>query len=569
MKRLLSAFSVVFALTVSSGAFAASDLDMARLAKELPADVFKNASEIPAKPHFLLGLEPKTDEWEAYLEMRKVFKTKDLFYGKNDSGIIDKSSPDYRAAGNTEISEVVTVEGKKINIFYTHHHLTSDGMFVFWSRTGPKNLAEFSPFYRKYEIQWGIGKLTDSQWRDVQRVMGFAQFEAVKNFLHEVIRSAVKKDVKDYAEINLTAGVLDSRAKLLDDPDYAKRLDDAVLGAGGLKVRDIIPVPLTRVEDFLPDLIIMGPKGIYGGFANWKTPESERIVFLDMLGLALRYVSSWPLAEHEFVHTNPYLQGTPLTFYFDVEMWAALTTDLDDDFTEFLFHPYLSVVRDMARTFFGYDFEEVKRRVWPTGALGADDIREKEFRANAAEVKKIRVELLKFVKDPKDGLMAQFYRDPYFWIAVNTKYCDTSAAWRILFALRYEPAGLYDPEKKDKDGNAISPVLQTKSWLMKEEESGRIKDLADKAMKKTGEQTELGKKFVEAKVFDASGTAACPVDAKFFFMNEKEKQKFTDTILTLASRAKNGDFEAKVLLLRIFGTAGVLPSIPARIPNAR
>lgn len=569
MKQLCSVIFTAIALIITSSAFAAPD--MIKLSKELPANVLKDASRIPDKPHFLIGLESKADEWEAYLETRKVFQTKDLFYGNNGSGVIDKSNADYRASGNTEIVDIVTIEGKKINIIYTHHHLLKSGMYVFWSHTGEKNLAEFSPLRRKYEIQWGMGKLTDSQWQDVQRVMGWAQFEAVKNFLHDVVRSAVRKDVKDYAEeMKLTAGVLEARAKLLDDSDYAKHLDDTVPGTNGLKVRDIIPVPLTRVQDFLPDLIVMGPKGFYGGFTNWGTPGSERVVFLDMLGLVMRYVSGWPLAEHEFVHANPYLQGTPLAFYFDVEMWTALTTDLDDDFTGFMFHPYLSVVRDMVRTFFGYDFEEVKRKIWPTGAIGARDIREKEFRANATVVKNIRAELLQFVKDPKNGFMVTFYTDPYFWLAVNTKYCDTSAVWRILFALRYEPAGLYDPGKKDKNGNVISPVIQTKDWLMKEEESGRIKELADKALKNTGDQTEFGKKFAQAKVFDLGGAAICPVDARYFFMNEKEKQKFTDTVLVLTDRAKKGDFEAKILLLRIFGGNGFLPSTPAAVsPAAR
>lgn len=569
MNQLFLLIFIAITFITASSALASSDID--KLSKELPINIFKDASRIPDKPHFLLGLEPKTDEWEAYLEMRKVFQTKDLFYGKNGSGVIDKSNADYRASGNTEIADIAIIESKKITIVYTHHHLLKSGMYVFWSHAGEKNLAEFSPLYKKYEIQWGMGKITDSQWQDVQRVMGWAQFEAVKNFLHEVVRSAARKDVKDYTdEMKLTAGVLEARAKLLDDPDYAKRLDDAVPSTNGLKVRDIIPVPLTRVQDFLPDLIVMGPKGFYGGFTNWGTPGSEHVVFLDMLGLALRYVSGWPLAEHEFIHANPYLQGTPLAFYFDVEMWTALTTDLDDDFTEFLFHPYLFVVRDMVRTFFGYDFEEVKRKIWPTGALGARDIREKEFRANAAVVKNIRAELLKFVKDPKDGIMVRFYSDPYFWLAVNTKYCDTSAVWRILFALRYEAAGLYDPEKKDKNGNAISPVIQTKDWLMKEEESGRIKELADKALKKTGDPTEFGKKMAQAKVFDLGGAAICPVDARYFFMNEKEKQNFTNMVSTLIDRAKNGDFEAKIMLLRIFGGNSFLPNASVAVsPTAR
>lgn len=557
---------LILGLALSLFAINANAIDVSVTSKELLSSGFisadvKEISKIPNKPHFLLGLEPKVDEWEKYLERRKIWMTKDLFYGYNYLGIIDKSRNDYIARGNTEIFETITMNDREIKIIYTHHHITKGGMHTFWSPMGEKNLAEFSPLYRKYEVNWALGKISDDDWKSIKRLLGWAQFEAVKSFVHRAIEWGVAKNVKDYSEMNLTNEVLAKRSVLLSDPDYAKKLDETVPGSSNLKVRDLIPVPLTRPEDFLPDLLIVGPRGFYGGFANWKTPGTERIVFLDILGLALWYTTGWSLPAHEFVHTNPYLQGTPLDLYFDVEMWAALTTDLNDDLTEYLFHQYLSVVRHVVKTYWGYDHEEAARRIF-AGSFGVRDVREKEFRENAVRVKQIRDELLRFIKDPKDGFMVTFYTDPYFWITANTKFCDTSAVFQLLFATKYEPAGIYDSNKKDKSGKIIPPVIQTKEWLAREEEAGKIKRLAEKAMAETGKETEWAKKNL-SKVTDSIGQK-CPVHGRFFFMNEKEQQRFAKFIEPLIDLAKNGDKEAQYVLMRIFAGSGSLSKVNFR-----
>lgn len=536
-----------------------AELKIAEVSPQIQPAVFQEVSRIPEKPHFLLGLERKEDEWEQYLEQRKVFQIKDLAYGKNFSGIIDKSRDDYLARGNTELSEVIAMASREVRIFYTHHHFTKEGMYTFWSKMGEKNLAEFSPLYRKYEIQWGLGNISDEMWERIKQMMGWAQFEAVKLFMRSALEDGLARAVKTYTEMHLTEGVLEARAKLLEDPQYRDRLDEEVAGTDGLKVRDLLPVPLTRAEDFLPDIIIVGPRGFYGGMANFKTPGTERIVFLDLLGLVMWYTTKWPLVEHELVHTNPYLQSVPIAYYYDVEMWAGLTTDLDQGgLTEFLFHPYIAVVRDMVRTFFGYDFEEVRRRIFP-GEFVVRDVREREFRLHAAEVKRIRDELMGFIKAPRDGFMVEFYTNPYYWLAVNTKFCDTAAVWRILFALRYEPAGLFDPNKKDKEGNVISPVHQTKAWLMKEEEAGRIRRLAEKAMKRTGEETKFAKEMPKVVA-----RGKCPVHARFFLMKEHEQQEFIETVELLVKRMQRGESEAAFLLKRIFGNSGVLSGTTVR-----
>lgn len=540
---------------------AVAHFQIGEITQRLSESMLKEVSTIPEKPHFVLGLEPKTDEWEQFLEQRKVFQTKDLFYGANGLGIVDKSRDDYIARGNAEIIEHMEVAGKSLRIVYTHHHLTKDGMYVYRSQMGEKNLAEFAaPLYRRYEVRWGIGNISDNEWADVQRVLGWAQFEAVRLFVHDAIRTAVEKNVKDYTEMRLTERVLELRSKLLDDPEYKNRLDDRVPGSAQLKVRDIIPVPMTRQEDFLPDLLVVGPRGFYGGFANLKTPGTERIVFLDLLGLALRYVSGWPLVEHEFVHTNPYLQSTPLDHYYDVEMFAAITTDLENGMREYLHHNYLAVLRDLVETYMGYNHKEVIRRINPE-SIGVRDIREDEFRKHVKITKRIREELLRFIKDPENGFMVRFYADPYFWVTVNTQYCDTAAALRLMFALRYDPAGIFDPSKKGQDGKVIPPAEQTKIWLSEQEESGQIKRLAEAAMKKTGELTEFGRELSKTEEL---GELKCPVHSRFFMLDKQEQQQFIEQLKPVIEQAKFGNVEARILLMRMFGGSGTIPYLPIK-----
>lgn len=555
MKKLLIAITALVSLTLVTRIVPSYGAGLVKL----PAYIMKDISKMPDKPYFLIGLERKTDEWERYLEERKIFLTQGFSYGSDHQGLMDRSQADYKVPGNTELSETVQVLGKEIKILYSHHHRTKDGMYTFWFRTGEKNLAEFSPVYEKYKTRWALGKISDAEWRAIQSVLGQYQFEAVKSFVHEVIQWAAKKDVKDYAEMHLTSGVLEARSKLLDDPDYAKHLDDAVPGSPDLKVRDILVVPLTRAEDFLPDLIVVGPGKFIGGFANFKTPGTQRIVFLDIRGLALWYAAGWQMPAHEFVHSNPYLQGTPLTFYYDLEMWADLTTGLDSGMMEFLQHPYMALIRYLARTFYGYDFEEVRRKIFH-GDFGAQEVSEKDFRENAKRVKKIRDEMIRFVKDPKNGLMVKFYTDPYFWITVNTKLCDTSAAFQILFALQYESAGLFDPDKKDSSGAVVPPAVQTKEWLTKEEEGGRIKRLAEKAMESVGKESKFAKDMSKSE--NLGGLMKCPVDSRFFLLNAKEKERFVPMARALLERARGGDREAQFIISRVLGLGGLIPYTP-------
>lgn len=565
-------------LLVSGVSFAGSDEKAARLSvpepdftameKRLPKSIFSAVTKVPDKPHFLQGFEREKDEWKQAKEVARFFRTDYLMGSGSEKTAIDKSKAGYaRPSGETSLGDTLVIDGKTTALLYADYHFAPDGMYTFWSRAvGEKNLAEFSPLYRKFEVQWGVGHISDDMWRDVKRLLGWAEFQAVHSFVKAMIAEGLEKNVRDYGAMQLTSRVIANRAVWLDDPNYGKRLDTPVPGTKNLTNRDFLPVPCVLPRCFLPDVVIISAVGgEVGGFTNaWKADESEVIVGLMMQGLALQYLSEWPLVAHEFVHANPYLQGLPFAFYFDVEMWAALTTDLQAGMLEFFYHGYLSVVRDSVKTVFGYDAEEAGKRIFPE-SLGVRDIREEEFRAHVKEVARIRNELVDFISNPDDGLMVSFYSDPYFWQAVSTQYCDTAAPWRILLSLRYEPAGIYNPKNIDDKGTPVPPHIQTKQWLSKEIESGRIKRLAEKAMSKVGSPSKFAKEFEkEGKASDSTGLSKCPVDSRFFYGDEKETNALKAHIRATVARARAGDAFARSELLRLFSGNGALRALSVK-----
>ncbi|OGZ15641.1 MAG: hypothetical protein A3J08_00400 [Candidatus Lloydbacteria bacterium RIFCSPLOWO2_02_FULL_51_11] len=528
-------------------------------AKRLPKNIFAEISKIPETPHFLQGFSRETDAWKAFREVVRFIRTQDIARTGIGKGVLDRSKSGYeQPSGETAVLETLTFGQKDVRIYYTHYHVrATDRMYTFWLPSREQNLAEYSPLYRKYEVRWGNGGITDAEWLDIQRVLGWAQFYAVRSFTESMIREGLAKNLKDYNEImRLTERVQEIRAQRFADTDYAKHLTDSIPGPGNLTNQDILPVPLTRPEDFLPELIVIQPARFVGGFTNaFHVPGSETLVMLSQSGLALQYISGFNLASHEMVHANPYLQGIPLDFYFDAEMWASMTSDVEGSALDYLGHPYLALIRHLVRTYFGYDHEEVLRKILPKGLPIVDDIREEEFRKAVADIKTIQAELTRFIKDPNNGVIVRFYSDPYFWIGVNTKFCDSAAAFRLLFATRYEPAGFFDPTQKDREGVVVPPEVQTRQWLLKEEEAGRIKRLAERALADTGKESDAFKN--KGKFADVGGQTKCPVDSRFFYTEMETRKEMETVAAELYRRAMQGDIEALLFLERAFKTTSV------------
>jgi len=545
-------------LAVSLFTVDAKALDVNGTYKELTAagfsdDVVKEISKIPDKPHFLLGLERKYTHWDKFQELRKMFRTVGNYYQPGGGTLIDRQALEYNT--DNTLQETVTIEGKKVQVVYLGYH-EINGMTVIWTKLGEKNLAEFSPVYEKYKAKWALGAINDLQWSLIQKLMGWAQFEAVKSHIHNTVSESAKENAVYYKSFDFVKRVMEARAKMLDDPDYINHLNDKVNG-NDIKVDDIISAPRVNIADFLPDLFFVGLGKFDGGLAYWKVNGSEQIVYVSLQSLMYQYIKGNNyIVRHELTHTNSYLQSFVWGMYFDVETWAETASGfLEGDPLDFLFHPYYAHWRDLAKIYFGYDSDEIMLKVFPgrLSGVGIRDVNRQEFEANAKKVEIISNEINKFFED----FLVDFYAEPFFWTAVNTKFCDNAAAVRIRFALQYEPAGLFDPNKKDKDGKVISPSVQTKLWLLREEESGKLDRLAEYAMKNTGTKSKLSKEF--SKFSDGGNNLKCPVNSMAFLMSSREREQVSDALELLISQAKAGNGLARHMLIRIFGNTDFLP----------
>lgn len=541
---------------LASPAFAGIDVQKAQGSlTELSKQEKDALIQVPSKPYFLLGLEQRNTAWDKYQELRKMLRTKVARFATSGKTIIDRSAPGYRA--DTTLQEDVSMFGRNVHVVYLGHHLTEEGMYIIWTKEGERNLAEFSPLYEKYKVRWALGNISDAEWLAVNRLLGWAQFETVRRYIHGVIRQSAVENAEYYKAFDFLGQVIRRRTEILGDPDYARHLDDVVEPKDNLKMQDIIPVPYTRPEDFLPDLFLVGLGKFSGGLAMLKLPQTERVVYVNISALMWDYVMGKNnVSRHEFTHANPYLQNSIWGAYFDLETWDEMATGLyPPNFLDFLSHPYYAHWRDLVKNHFGYDTEEVVRRLYPVDFDGASltDVNREEFEKNAAQVEIIAGVLRKFV----EKLLVEFYIDPFAWAAINTKFCDNAAALRINFMLNFKSAGLFDPEKKDKDGKVIPPEVQTQEWILREMESGRLGRLAEFAMRETGSKVKVKD---TPKIFD-NLNLKCPIDSKFFLLNERELVQARQILESLWREANAGDMVSRAILRRYFGSLEFLQSL--------
>ncbi len=498
-------------------------------------DMFTNEEKnelyrIPDRPHYLLGLQQFPEPvYERRIELQKLYQMREMFYSYNGGLYIDKAAEWLGLNKNSnylQLTSEIEVSGKRVFVIYPLHLLsdTKEKLFIYISPTGPKNLAEYSPLYEKYKVQWALGKISNEKWVAAQRILGWAQFRALKDHLFKRFHDSLTWDMNVHKD--LVNGVIENQTKLLNDPDYAKKQNEPISDLKGFTVRDIMRIPKVGANEFTPNIFIFGPlKEAWGLTHSWRTPGSESIVWLDILGDAYDYIRAQSLIlAHEFTHGNPYLQGTPIDFYFDVEMWTALSTDIFDDMMYFT-HPYLAVVADTAHTYFGYNAREAYNRIWPSGFTNLRDFRREEYEENMKRVKEINQAFKDFI--PK--FMQIFYADQHFWNSVNLKWCDTAAVWRIVMAFEFEPSVIFDSKKIDPvTGKPIPPSVQTKQWLSEQEAAGKIQRLAEKAMEKTGELTDMGEKM--SKIEDFAGLVKCPSNSGWFDMPSKQQKYVREMI---------------------------------------
>ena len=219
--------------------------------------------------------------------------------------------------------------------------------------------------------------------------------------------------------------------------------------------------PMER-RDFVPKTLYVGSVAsehvLAYAFLN------SGIVVYGLQGVLWDYIVGEPQTlQHELIHKNPKLQSMPAAWQFDVELFASLAPFLDAEspVMDFISHGYLKTVRDMAKVYFGLDTAQIRREVIGYDYNRRFVINEAKLNKYSALAKEASAELK---RASIERILPEFYADLPFWLAVNKKFNDQSAAFKVLMARDYEPTILGGYEKTaewiERNGEVIRKITQ-------------------------------------------------------------------------------------------------------------
>ena len=337
--------------------------------------------------------------------------------------------------------------------------------------------------YYLYRNPLGVERLTPEE------------FQAVEWDIYSTIYQAkVENDVL-FAEVADEA--LERTAYLLGIPKEVllEKMDQPVPDSpeapgGPLTYWEVLSLPQWEADSFLPDILVFGP--IYGawGFTYLLTYGVPQVVYYDTQAHAYDWLMGHPwVLRHEFVHCHAALQSPPLGWFFDVELWNALTTNLvPEDPLNLLYHSYLAGLRTFIKAMFGYDSEARRREIWRMFAGGGYVVPdEEEWRKLDEEVRAIANEIKWQVIHT---LYPIFYSDPLFWGSVNTRLCNDQSAFFAIMSQIYSPTLLSDPSGE------LDRAAYTAKWVAEHEDV--IVKIMEKALERAGERVEDESQFEES-----------------------------------------------------------------------
>lgn len=358
-------------------------------------------------PHYLQGIDVPQDPVKKLFEKERVYKA---------------VAPQYSALGMNYINDSITVKknilGKEVTMTFVGY--VRKGNQITHYTTGSVTVLDEGAFERVVQDQ-------------VQYL------ETAAKRIHERLQKPMQQ-VKTTVE-----SALRKEKKLKDMQKLDDILDQTIAGYEGIKQRDVLFIPDTSVQKFLPTQYFFGtlPKRILG--AAYIGPE---VVIIDPKARILDYIDGVPvILMHELVHNNKELQGLPLSFHFDAELWASFPAAANWDYFEFESHPYFEDIRKIARVMFNFNSETAFDDLREYELLVGTQLDEKKLREAMARVKRISEEIQ---KTSNEEFIPEFYSHPLYWITVGEFLDDQAAPFKIYFYKKYEPTSLDGPEKTRK-----------------------------------------------------------------------------------------------------------------------
>lgn len=343
-------------------------------------------------PHYLVGFKQTKDQIETFFQMQQ-----------NSS--ISRADSGAPAISGANLGEYVN--------------------FTFYGHKVPMYL----PMYRKadgviyYHTAAGITKLSNQE------------FECVKADLHQWIQSAIDANFADHKAITTIA--LDSFGKRNGmTSDEVRKLLTKQIPEYNTSYADVIKIPVLEPVDF-----IKGVKYLYFtsmGSCNAYVYAHTVVAFTPCVR-RWDHILGYPVvAKHELIHANSKLQGYPIGWYTNVELFAALLPfpEQPADLDTFFYHPYLSTPWEILRVFGRWDIKKVREeifryRVYSRGsAMNREVMTSYLSEINAAA---------KWIRETGLQALAEFYSDPHWWVTVNNMSRDDDMAYKVIMAKNWEP----------------------------------------------------------------------------------------------------------------------------------
>lgn len=382
-------------------------------------------------PHYLEGFKQTTDQIDTFYQMQQNFNV-----SRADSSGIS-------ALWGANLGEYVKLT------FYGH---TLTLYLPMYSRSG-------NAVY--YNTGAGVTKLSEQE------------FECVKADLRQWIQDAIDADYADHKMIT-TLAVKSFGEQEGMTPEEVLKLLSKPIPEYGTTYGEVLKIPLLEPADFIKSV-----KYIY--FTPMKSCNAsvyaETVVTFTPCTRRWDYIVGYPVvAKHELIHSNSKLQGFPIGWYTDGELLAALLPFLEQptDLETFFYHGYLSVPWEALNVFGRWDIEKVRREIYRYRVVGGGSAMNREVLAKyLPEIN----EAAKWLRETGLQALAEFYKDPHFWVTVNDMSYDDRMAYKVIMAKNWEPTRL-------KKGHA-----DTVKFILKH--ADQSKDVARSAWDRVGKKRSI------------------------------------------------------------------------------
>lgn len=387
-------------------------------------------------PHYLAGLKQTDDQIEAFNQIQLVYEMSKA----------DSVNDGARWGSNLGEKVDLTFYGHTVTLYLPMYRKAEDGVYHYTAS--------------------GSTKLTNQE------------FECVKEDFRDWVQRSIDADFKDHKGINTLA--VESFANRNDKTlDEVRELLKKPIPEYNTTYADVLQIPQIEPVDFIKHV-----KHMY--FTQMGSCNAavylKSFVILTPCMRRMDHVTGYPsVMKHELIHAST-LQGYPIGWYFDMELFAALLPFLEHpaNLEDFFYHGYLSTPWEALRVFACFDVGKMRKEIFRYQVpWGGSALNREVLAGYLGEINKASA----WIRETGLKVLGEFYSDPHVWVAVNDMSFDDHMAYKVIMAKMYEPTCLGGHSK-------------TVRFILKHADES--KNIADSAWKRVGGKSNFNKEQAKA-----------------------------------------------------------------------